>query len=64
MSSEDCLDYFGEEKEILSIRYKTFTEKGLIQADILYTLEMPTLQGLTICAVSTPKHGGITAMVV
>ncbi|KAL8719437.1 MAG: hypothetical protein Q9225_003560 [Loekoesia sp. 1 TL-2023] len=56
MSSEECLDYFGQEKDILSVRYRTFTEKVLIQADILNTLEMPTLQGLVIYAIVRRSH--------
>lgn len=63
MSSEECWDYFGEEKKVLSIRYKAFTERVLVQADILNTLEMPTLQSLTIYAVSTSKHAGVSIKV-
>ena len=55
MSPEECLDYFGEEKEILSARYKRYTEQVLVQADFLNNLEIPTLQGLTIYIVSASE---------
>ena len=55
VSSDDCLDYFGEEKDILSARYKRYTEKVLVQADFLNNLEIPTLQGLTIYIVSASE---------
>ena len=52
MSSEECLDYFGDEKDILSARYKYYTEKVLMEADYLNNMEIPTLQGFTIYIVS------------
>ena len=59
MSSEECLDYFGDEKDILSARYKCYTEKVLIEADYLNNMEIPTLQGFTIYIVSAFKPGEV-----
>lgn len=52
MSSEECLTYLGEDKENLSARYKRSTEFLLEQADFMNTLEITTLQALTIYIVS------------
>lgn len=52
MSSEECLTYLGEDKESLSARYKRSTEFLLEQADFMNTLEITTLQALTIYIVS------------
>ena len=60
MSSEDCLDYFGEEQDILSARYKRYTEKVLVQADFLNNLEIPTLQGLTLYIVSASEPANVS----
>lgn len=59
MSSEECLDYFGEEKDVLSARYKRYTERVLIQADYLNSLEITTLQGLTIYIVSVSEPANV-----
>ena len=61
MPSEECVDYFGEEKDILSARYKRYTEKVLIQADFLNSLEIPTLQGFTIYIVSVSELANLFA---
>jgi hypothetical protein len=52
MSPRECLTHLGEQKEILIARYKRGTEVALVQADFLNTLEIPTLQALTIYIVS------------
>ena len=52
MSTEECVDYFGEERETLSARYKRYTELALMQADFMNSLEITTLQGFTIYLVS------------
>ena len=52
MSTEECIDYFEEEREVLSARYKRYTELVLMQADFMNSLEMTTLQGFTIYLVS------------
>ncbi len=55
MSPQECLTYLGEQKDILSARYKSSTEAALTQADFLNSLEITTLQALTIYIVSTPQ---------
>jgi Fungal Zn(2)-Cys(6) binuclear cluster domain len=55
MSPQECLTYLGEEKDILSARYKSTTEAALAQADFLNSLEISTLQALTIYIVSTSQ---------
>ena len=59
MSCEECLDYFGDEKDILSARYKCYTEKVLIEADYLNNMEITTLQGFTIYIVSVFKPADV-----
>jgi len=54
MSAQECLTYLGEQKSILSARYKSSTEAALAHADFLNSLEIATLQALTIYIVSTP----------
>ena len=48
MSSEECLLHLGEQKTDLVARHKCFAEKALVQANYLNTLEISTLQALTI----------------
>lgn len=55
MSTQECLTYLGEPKDILIARYKRSTEEALVQADFLNSLEITTLQALTIYIVSTPQ---------
>lgn len=55
MSPQECLTFLGEQKDILSARYKSSTEAALAQADYLNSLEITTLQALTIYIVSTPQ---------
>lgn len=55
MSSQECWTYLGEQKDILSARYKRNTEAALVQADFLNSLEITTLQALTIYIVSSPQ---------
>lgn len=57
MSPQECLTYLGEDKDILSARYKRITEAALVQADFLNSLEITALQALTIYIVSTPEKG-------
>ena len=48
MTSEECVDFFGEDRSVLSMRYKRYTELVLKQADFMDSLELTTLQALTI----------------
>ena len=52
MSPQECLTHLGEQRDVLVERYKRSTELALFQADFLSTLEIPTLQALTIYIVS------------
>ena len=54
MSPQECLTYLCEQKDILLARYKSSTEVALVQADFLNSLEITTLQALTIYIVSYP----------
>lgn len=56
MSAEDCLMFLGEDKNLLSARYKRCVELALVQADFLNALEITTLQALTIYTVSTLQY--------
>ena len=51
MTSEECTDYFGEDRGDLLGRFGSFTERLLVQSDYLNTLEMTTLQALVIYTV-------------
>ena len=59
MSPQECLTCLGEQKHILSARYKRCTEVALVQADFLNTLEIATLQAFTIYIVSSPQATSI-----
>lgn len=52
MSSEECMTHLGESKDTLSTRYKHNAEVALVQANFLNSLEISTLQALTIYTVS------------
>ena len=53
ISSQECLEHFGEDKQILLERYKRNTEVALVNADFLNSLELTTLQAFIIYIVST-----------
>lgn len=55
MSPEECSIHLGEAKEFLLARFKRSTEIALVQADFLNSLEIATLQALTIYLVSKPS---------
>lgn len=55
MTFEECIDFFGEDKSALATRYKRYTELVLVQADFMDSLELTTLQALTIYIVSLPE---------
>ncbi|KAL8695544.1 MAG: hypothetical protein Q9224_003367, partial [Gallowayella concinna] len=48
LTPEECMASFGEEKHQLLARYRFGTEQALVQADILNSMEMVTLQALVI----------------
>jgi hypothetical protein len=48
MSPEECVDYFNEDKDALVMRYKRSTETALTQADFMNSMEIATLQALTL----------------
>jgi hypothetical protein len=54
MSLEECLNYFSEEKDALVKRYKRGTEAALTQADFMNSMEIVTLQALTLYMVLIP----------
>ena len=53
ITPEECLASFGEQKNQLLARYRFGTEQALVQADILNSMEMVTLQALVIYLVCT-----------
>lgn len=55
MSPEECLNYFREDKDALVMRYKRGTEAGLTQANFMNSMEIVTLQALTIYMVLSPE---------
>lgn len=55
MTPQECLTGLGEQKDILLARYKSGTEAALVQADFLNSLEITTLQALTIYIVSSSQ---------
>jgi len=57
MSREECLNYFSEEKGGLVTRYKRSTEVALTRADFMNSMEVVTLQALTLymVAISLPR---------
>ena len=54
MSPEECLNYFSEERDVLVMRYKRSTETALTQADFMNSMEIVTLQALTLYIVTIP----------
>jgi hypothetical protein len=55
MSPEECLNYFSEEKDALVMRYKRSTEAALTQADFMNSMEIVTLQALTLFMVNITR---------
>lgn len=55
MSLEECLNYFNEEKDVLVTWYKRSTEAALTQADFMNSMEIVTLQALTLYMVTMPQ---------
>ncbi|TAQ90834.1 hypothetical protein B7494_g830 [Chlorociboria aeruginascens] len=56
ISPEGCLAMFGEDRDVLLTRYKRCTESAFIQADILNSMEIVTLQALTIYIMALRCH--------
>jgi hypothetical protein len=54
MSTDDCMKFLDAEKSDLAIRYKERTEAALSRADFLSSMEITTLQALTLYLVSAP----------
>lgn len=52
LSSENCLAYFQEGRDVLLARYKRGTEVALTQADFLNSMEIVTLQAFVLYIVS------------
>ncbi len=48
MTDEDCRHRIGEAREVLMARYRAGTEQALAKADFVNTVEMSTLQAMTI----------------
>lgn len=48
MTDVDCRNRFGEDKALLMAKYRAGTELALAKADFVNTVEMSTLQALTI----------------
>ncbi|KAI9742983.1 MAG: hypothetical protein M1818_003278 [Claussenomyces sp. TS43310] len=48
MSPEDCLQEFNEEKSSLQSKFKRATERALVDADFLNSMEITTLQAFAI----------------
>ena len=55
MSPQECLTHLGEQQDVLTARFKSSTEAALVQANFMNSLEIATLQALTIYIVSTPQ---------
>lgn len=53
MDTGECRHRIGEDKTVLLARYRAGTESALAKADFINTVEMSTLQALTIYLVST-----------
>ena len=53
LTPQECMTEFGEQKTELLARYRYGTEQALVQADILNSMEMVTLQALVIYLVCT-----------
>ncbi|KAL8858620.1 MAG: hypothetical protein Q9178_004914 [Gyalolechia marmorata] len=56
ITPEECMASFGEEKNQLLARYRFGTEQALVQADILNSMEMVTLQALVIYLICIRCH--------
>ncbi|KAL8674866.1 MAG: hypothetical protein Q9168_000752 [Polycauliona sp. 1 TL-2023] len=56
LTPEECTKEFGEQKTELLARYRYGTEQALVQADILNSMEMVTLQALVIYLICIRCH--------
>ncbi|KAI4263155.1 MAG: hypothetical protein L6R42_001695 [Xanthoria sp. 1 TBL-2021] len=56
LTPEECMKDFGEQKTELLARYRYGTEQALVQADILNSMEMVTLQALVIYLICIRCH--------
>lgn len=59
MSSEACVRQLGQDREKLLAQFKYGTEAALANADFLSSMEMVTLQALTIYLVSGDSLGSL-----
>ena len=56
LAPDECMIQFGENKEDLLKRYRFGTEQALVQAELLNSMEMVTLQALVIYLVCVPSY--------
>ena len=56
MSTDDCMKLLSAKKTDLAMRYKERTEAALSRADFLNSMEITTLQALTLYIVSAPPR--------
>ncbi|KAL8836910.1 MAG: hypothetical protein Q9205_002817 [Flavoplaca limonia] len=56
LTPQECMTEFGEQKTELLARYRYGTEQALVQADILNSMEMVTLQALVIYLICIRCH--------
>ncbi|KAL8704656.1 MAG: hypothetical protein Q9201_002190 [Fulgogasparrea decipioides] len=56
LTPEECMIQFGEHKKDLLSRYRYGTEQALIQAELLNSMEMVTLQALVIYLICIRCH--------
>lgn len=52
LSQKECLEFFHQEREILSIHYKYGIEAALANADLLNSMDLVTLQAFVLYLVS------------
>ena len=55
LTPNECMLHFGEGRQYLLNKYRFGTEQSLVQADLLNSMEMVTLQALVIYLVRIPK---------
>lgn len=55
LTPKECTTQFGEQKQDLLSRYRFGTEQALIQAELLNSMEMVTLQALVLYLVRFPQ---------
>ncbi|RFU33826.1 hypothetical protein B7463_g2507, partial [Scytalidium lignicola] len=56
MSTGDCAQFLGSEKELLVIQYKQKAEAALSRADFLNSMEIATLQAFTLYIMAMRSH--------